>query len=87
MKQIQQFQEQVLEKTVKDHFTAFLKEKGRLADFETLRNSVIVSVDGSMLHSIVNGVTQILRLNQESAMSVVVGKDQEIRFHPAIAGG
>lgn len=92
MEQIQQFkqepkQEEILESTVKDHYIAWLKKKNRLADFEELRNKVIVSVDGEMLHEVVNGKTQLLLLGHAATMNVVIKTTQEIRFHPAVAGG
>lgn len=92
MKQILKFkrrskQEEIHEITVKDHFTTWLKKKNRLADFEELRNKVIVSVDGEMLHKVVNDKTQLLLLSHAATMNIVIKPTQEIKFHPAVAGG
>ncbi len=73
--------------TVEDHLKAWLEKKGRLAEFEQLRGHIIVSIDGEMLHKVVDGKTQLLPLGSAIAMKIVVETNQEIRFHPFTAGG
>lgn len=92
MEQIQQFkqepkQEEILESTVKDHYIAWLKKKNRLAEFEENRNKTLVSVDGEMMHEVVEGKTHLLRLGSAAVMKLVIKPTQEIKFLPAVGSG
>lgn len=70
-----------------DLFAEFLDAKGRLADLHSMKSRVLVSVDGELLHQVVNGVKQLLRLSDAEVMKMKIPQGQQVRFIPAVAGG
>jgi hypothetical protein len=83
LQQVQPEQEVILEKSIGNLFEEFLESKGRTAEFETLSQQVNISIDGEFVRLTPKGfpatVAQVLRNK--------VLPTQELRFHPAVAGG
>ena len=83
LQQVQQEQEVILERSIGNLFEEFLDSKGRIGEFEALSQQVNISVDGDFVRLTQKGfpatVAQVLRTK--------VLPTQELRFHPAVAGG
>jgi len=85
MEPLQQVQEQevITEKSIGNLFEEFLASKGRIGDFKTSSQLVNISIDGEFVRltpkSFPATVSQVLRTK--------VLPTQELRFHPAVAGG
>lgn len=75
------------ERSIGNLFAEFLESKKLSHKFESLKDSVLVSLDGEILHSVVDGKTTHLRLSNPEVLKMVVQPDQEVRFIPAVAGG
>ena len=83
LQQVQPEQEVITEKSIGNLFQEFLEAKGRIGEFERLSKSVNISIDGEFVRSTPKGfpatVAQVLRTK--------VLPTQNLRFHPAVAGG
>ena len=85
MEQIQKFelQEQVsLDRSVGSLFADWLEQKNRVSEFDNYSKIVSVSVDGVFVRMSKGFPSKVSEI-----MKMVVRPNQEVRFHPAIAGG
>ncbi len=68
-----------------DMFAEYLETKGRRDEFDKLKNLIMVSVDGEILHKVVDGKKVILGL--ADALLTKILPSQKVRFLPKVAGG
>jgi len=68
-----------------DLFAEFLESKGRRDEFDKLKNLIMVSVDGEILHKVVGGKKVILGL--ADALLTKILPSQKVKFLPKVAGG
>ena len=88
MEQIQVQQEVITEKSIGNLFQELLEKKGRMGEFEILSQLYKPEIVGK------NGVGDPIRLTPKSFPATVaqvlrtkVLPTQNLRFHPAVAGG
>lgn len=83
LQQVQPEQEVITEKSIGNLFQEFLESKGRIGEFKEASQLVNIVVDGEYVRLTPKGfpatVAQVLRTK--------VLPTQELRFHPAVAGG
>jgi len=70
-----------------DLFAEFLEQKGKRDEFEKMSALVMVSVDGEILHTEINGKLSLLRLSDPQVQKIRISPQQQVRFLPAVAGG
>ena len=75
------------ERSIGNLFAEFLEDKKLSHKFESLKDSVIVSLNGEQLHNVVDGKITRLSLSNPEVLKMVVQPDQEVRFIIPVAGG
>ena len=80
-------EEQVFEKSIGNHFEEFLSSKNRLAEFDELSQTWMVSIDGSVVdrNGVIGGKSFSAKVSE--ILKMVVNSTQKLRFLPRVAGG